>query len=98
MHQPPPPPPPPLAQNQPLKTLQVFLLAGQSFSASTGGLTTEAGLRPIQDGHGIESLDGGHSGAGGHGDASKGHGVQSSHGAEHADSQSSDDGDEGTIL
>jgi hypothetical protein len=75
-----------------LPLLQVFLLARHSLSASTGGLTSEAphaALRPIQEGHGIEALDGGHDGGhggGGHGAADKGHG---------ADGHSAEEGDEG---
>jgi hypothetical protein len=79
---------------------QVFLLARHCFSASTGGLApTEAGhagLRPIQDGHGIESLDGGHGGGhggGGHGDADRGHGSAPGH--DRAEGHSADEGEEG---
>jgi hypothetical protein len=85
-------------------SFQIFLLARHCFSASTGGVssihtatTAEAGhaaLRPIQEGHGIESLD---SGAAAHGpsEADKGHGASADHGHAGAEGHSADDGAEG---
>jgi len=87
-----------------LNPFQIFLLARHCFSASTGGVssihtatTAEAGhaaLRPIQEGHGIESLD---SGAAAHGpsEADKGHGASADHGHAGAEGHSADDGAEG---